>query len=107
MPAIARKDGVDSVFTVHNSVGQNCSNAPTVVATDAGSSDVFSENDGVVRVGDAVEIHNIPGCTPHAPPLAVGSPTVFVNNQPCGRLNDTYAGGEQIITGSATVFADG
>ncbi len=107
MPEVARKDGTDQVNTVHNAIGDDCGDAPTIVATDAGSSDVFAENVGVVRVGDAVEIHNVPGCTPHAPPLAVGSPNVFVNNQPCGRKDDTYGGGEIILSGAATVFANG
>lgn len=107
MPAVARKDGVDSAFTVHNAIGQECRDAPTTTATDQGSSNVFVENVGAVRVGDAVEVHNQPGCTPHAPPLAEGSPTVFVNNQACGRLGDTYGCGAIITSGAGTVFADG
>jgi uncharacterized Zn-binding protein involved in type VI secretion len=107
MPAVARKDGVDLVNTVHNSIGSECKEAPTIVGTDAGSSDVFAQNTGIVRIGDIMEVHNIPGCTPHAPPLVTGSSTVFVNNRGCGRVGDTYAGTEQIITGSSTVFAGG
>jgi len=105
MPEVARKDGTDTVNTVHNSIGKKCAVAPTVVGTDAGSDDVFAENVGVVRVGDIVEQHNIPGCTPHAPPLAVGSGTVFANGLPIGRKDDTYAGGEKILTGAPTVIA--
>ena len=107
MPEVARKDGVDTVDTVHNSVGSNCADAPTTIATDAGSSDVFAEGTGVVRVGDAVKVHNIPGCTPHSPPLAVGSSTVFANGQGIGRKDDTYAGTEKITSGAATVIAGG
>ena len=107
MPAAARKDGVDSVNTVHNSIGSNCSSAPTIIATDKGSDDVFAENTGIVRFGDTVQIHNVPGCTPHAPGLVVGSSTVFVNNKACGRLGDTYGGGELILTGAQTVIVGG
>lgn len=105
MPEVARKDGTDTVDTVHNSIGSNCADAPTTIATDAGSSDVFAEGTGVVRVGDAVQIHNIPGCTPHAPTLAVGSDTVFANNKAIGRKGDTYAGSEKITSGASTVIA--
>ena len=105
MPEVARKDGTDSVNTVHNSIGKKCAVAPKVIATDAGSGDVFAEGVGVVRVGDIVEKHDIPNCIPHAPPLAVGSSTVFANGKPIGRKGDTYGGGEKILTGAGTVIA--
>lgn len=105
MPEVARKNGKDQVNTVHNSIGKKCKVAPKVIDTDVGSSDVFAEGEGVVRVGDIVAIHDLPGCIPHAPPLAVGSNTVFANNKPIGRKGDTYAGGEKIITGAPTVIA--
>ena len=105
MPEVARKDGTDTVDTVHNSIGSNCAVKPKTIATDAGSSDVFAEGVGVVRVGDKVQIHNIPGCTPHAPPLAVGSGSVFANGKPIGRKGDTYAGTEKITSGASTVIA--
>lgn len=105
MPEVARKGGTDKVNTVHNSIGSKCKDAPKIIATDAGSSDVFAEGVGVVRVGDKVQIHNQPGCIPHAPTLAVGSGTVFANNKALGRKGDTYGGGEKITTGAATVIA--
>jgi len=105
MPEVARKNGTDKVDTVHNSIGSQCKDAPTTIGTDKGSKDVFAEGVGVVRVGDAVEIHDLPGCTPHAPPLKDGSKTVFANGKPIGRKNDTYAGGEKILTGAGTVIA--
>ena len=107
MPAVARKDGVDQVNTVHNAIGSECKDAPTITATNAGSGDVFAENIGVVRLGDAVQAHTFPGCSTHQPGLVVGSGTVFVNNQACGRLGDTYGCGAEIISGAGTVFADG
>lgn len=105
MPAVARKNGVDQVNTVHNSVGSECKDAPTIVGTDAGSSDVFANGIGVVRVGDIMQVHDLPGCIPHAPPLVTGSSSVFVNGRAIGRVGDQYAGGEVIISGSGSVFA--
>lgn len=105
MPEVARKDGTDDVDTVHNSIGSNCKDKPTTIATDKGSDDVFAEGTGVVRVGDAVQIHDLPGCVPHAPPLAKGSSTVFANGKPIGRKGDTYAGGEKILSGAGSVIA--
>jgi len=105
MPEVARKDGTDKVDTVHNSIGSQCKDAPKIIATDKGSDNVFAENVGVVRVGDTVELHDLPGCIPHAPPLAVGSGTVFANGKPIGRKDDTYAGGEKILSGAGTVIA--
>lgn len=107
MPGIARKNGVDRVNTVHNVLGDDCNDAPIIIGTDEGSDNVFVNNVGAVRIGDAVEPHQFPGCSVHAPPLITGSRTVFVNNRGVGRVGDTYAGTEQIITGSTNVFADG
>lgn len=105
MPEVARKDGTDQVDTVHKSIGSQCKDAPTIIATDEGSKDVFAEGVGVVRVGDKVQVHNLPGCTPHAPPLAVGSKTVFANGKAIGRKGDTYEVGEKILTGANSVIA--
>ena len=105
MPEVARKDGVDTVDTVHNSIGSECKVKPTTIGTDKGSSTVFAEGTGVVRVGDAVEIHDLPKCIPHAPPLAEGSSTVFADGQPIGRKGDTYGGGEKILSGAGSVIA--
>ena len=105
MPEVARKDGVDKVNTVHNSIGKECKDAPKIIGTDAGSSDVIAEGTGVVRVGDAVERHDQPGCIPHAPPLVVGSNTVFANGKAIGRKGDTYACTAKILTGASTVIA--
>ena len=59
MPGIARDHGTDSVNTVHGAVGgSRCNAAPTTVATDAGSANVFVNGIGVVRSGDAVQSHH-------------------------------------------------
>ena len=105
MPEVARKDGTDQVDTVHNSIGSNCADKPKKIATDKGSNTVFAEGVGVVRVRDAVQIHNIPGCKPHAPPLTKGSSTVFADGKAIGRKGDEYAGKEKILSGAGSVIA--
>ena len=88
MPAVARKDGTETVNTVHMAIGDlnpldgiACDAAPTTTATDVGSTTVYAENVGVVRVGDAVASHTFPGCGSHSPGLSVGSPNVFVEGK--------------------------
>jgi len=103
MPAVARKDQRDKVFSPHGS-GYRC-RAPTTQATQAGSSRVFSDGIGVVRSGDARKEHPAPGCSPHAPTLDIGSTRVFVEGRGIGRIGDTYGGEHPITSGSARVFA--
>jgi|TARA_B100000035_G_scaffold5957_1_gene5246 uncharacterized Zn-binding protein involved in type VI secretion len=115
MPLVARKDGVDVVDTVHVSVGDAdpldgiaCDAAPQIIATEAGSPDVFAVGVGVVRDGDVEESHTIPGCTTHQTGLATFSENVFANGKAIGRLNDTYKCGAKIINVTqSTVFANG
>ena len=114
MPAVARKSGVDTANTIHMAIGDldatdgiACDAAPTITATDVGSSTVFANGTGVVRVGDAVASHTFPGCASHAPPLSAGSPNVFVEGSSMGRKDDTYGCGAQITSGSSNVFANG
>ena len=115
MPAVARKSGTDSVNTVHVSIGDLdteddciCDAAPAIIGTDAGSGNVFANGIGVVRLGDAVQVHTTPcNCAPHAPGLAVGSLSVFANGKNIGRSGDTYGCGALILSGSGNVFAGG
>jgi len=114
MPEAARGNGVDSVNTVHVSVGDldpddgiACDAAPTTTATDVCSGTVFINGTGAVREGDAVAPHTIPSCSTHAPPLATFSSTVKINGKGAGRKGDTYGCGAIILTGSATVFIGG
>ena len=115
MPAVARKDETETVNTVHVSVGDKnpldtsiCDLFPTTTNTDKGSSTVFAEGVGVVRVDDAVKAHTFPpSCATHTPGLAVGSSNVFVEGKGIGRKDDTYGCGAKIITGADTVFANG
>ena len=100
MPGIARKDQTDSVQTNHG--------CTPVTRTDRGSSNVFVNNIGAVRVGDTNLTHTFGGkncSSSHSVPLSSGSPNVFVNNQAVGRLGDAY-GSETIISASGNVFAN-
>ena len=99
MPAVARKDGTDSIATNHG-----C-DATTV--TDQGSSDVFVNSIGAVRSGDLCAVHTIPSgpaCVPHTVSLSSHSSTVFVNGKGVGRLGDAY-NGHTLTSGSSNVFA--
>lgn len=99
--AVARKDGVDTVYSPHGT-GYQCQ-SPTIQRTDKGSGDVFINGVGVVRAGDAMITHPQPGCTPHSPTLSTYSSTVFANGKGIGRVGDTYSG-HPITSGSSNVF---
>ena len=115
MPLVARKDGVDTVNTVHVSVGDDdpldgiaCDADPQDIGTLDGSPDVFAEGVGVVRSGDNEEAHTIPGCSTHQTGLATFSPNVYANGKQIGRKDDTYGCGAQITSVTqSTVFANG
>lgn len=100
MPAVARNGGNDTVSINH----PTCQGS-TVTA--AGSGNVFVNNIGVVREGDAVESHTYspPSCPSHAPGLVSFSGTVKVNGKGIGRIGDSYGCGATISSGSGTVFA--
>lgn len=104
MPAVARMSGTDGVFSPHGT-GKKCK-FPTTQATEAGSSRVFSDGIGVVRQGDMMRIHNMPGCKPHSPGLDSGSSRVFAEGLGIGRIGDTYGGEHPIISGSSRVFVN-
>lgn len=98
MPAVARKDGTDSVSTGHPCDGST--------VTDVGSENVFVNGKGVVRLGDLQHVHNLlvgTSCVPHVLALSSSSSTVFVNGKGAGRKGDAY-GGEIITSGSENVF---
>lgn len=105
MPAVARKSGVDQVYSPHGDP-PGCSN-PSIQATDTGSSRVFVQGIGVVRRGDIMTAHPTPdnNCNPHAPSLDVGSIRVFSEGLGIGRIGDMYGGEHPILTGSTRVFA--
>jgi uncharacterized Zn-binding protein involved in type VI secretion len=103
MPAVARKDGTDTIATNHG--------CDSTTVTDEGSSDVFINGIGAVREGDLCASHTIPVgsppvCVPHTVPLSTFSSTVFVNGRGVGRLGDAY-NGHILSSGSPDVFAGG
>lgn len=113
MPNVARKASVDTVDCVDGTPGTPCDggsksicDSPSIQATDAGSSDVFVEGIGVVRIGDPMIPHPAPvcGCGPHAPPLTVASAYVYANGLRIGRIGDLYSGGHVISSGASTVI---
>lgn len=100
MPAVARKDGVDTVST-----GHSCDSETT---TDEGSDNVFFNGIGAVRLGDYNRSHDIlvgVACVPHRVALSTASPDVYVNGRRIGRLGDSY-GSEVITSGSPNIFAN-
>jgi uncharacterized Zn-binding protein involved in type VI secretion len=108
MPAIARKNGTDTVNTVHGATGgRNCNASPTTTATSGGSVNVLVNEIGVVREGDVVAAHNNgSSCSTHAPGLTSFSGNVYANNKKIGRIGDAYSCGATITSGSPNVFAN-
>lgn len=69
------------------------------------SPDVFVNKRGWHRLTDAWEPHCCgPAC--HPSNLATGSPTVYANGLPVGRVTDQVACGSVAVTGSSDVFAE-
>lgn len=98
MPAIARIG--DQINT-----GHGCDSTALI---GEGSIDVFCNNIGVARQGDAIAPHTILAgivCVPHSAVINQGSPDVFVNNIPVARVGDSADQGS-IIQGSPDSFAN-
>ena len=108
MPAAARGDGVDEVFSETGSGGSKpgCP-SPLDTATDACSGNVFANGTGIVRIGDTVEPHVAGGCGTDQSPLTSASGTVFVNGRGAGRIGDEYTSDNTITSGSQNVFIGG
>jgi len=107
MPEAARGSGKDTVDSDTGS-GYNCESSSTT-STDACSPNVFVNNFGSVRQGDAVASHPMTGCGSESPKLSTYSPNVFVNGLGMGRLGDDYEGdGSNVISsGSSNIFTNG
>ena len=126
MPAVSRKDSVDTIATGHG--------CDTTTTTLTGSSNVFANSIGVVRKGDLSQVHNyevinsrlvespppdpvpedyVPSyyteyystCVPHQVSLTSYSGDVFANNLNIGRLGDNYSD-HTLSSGSPNVFAN-
>jgi uncharacterized Zn-binding protein involved in type VI secretion len=102
MPPAARGAGTDSVFSKTGS-GKKCGK-PVDTATAACSGDVFFNNKGAVRIGDAVASHSAGGCAPDGSALTSSSGSVFVNNKGVARIGDEYTGDNTITSGSSDIF---
>lgn len=102
MPPAARGAGTDSVFSKTGS-GRRCRSSLTT-ATDACSGDVFFNEKGAVRIGDAVASHAEAGCGNDGSALTSSSSSVFVNNKGVARIGDEYTGDNTITSGSSNVF---
>lgn len=105
MPAAARGNGVDSVYSLTGS-GFRCL-SPVTTATNICSENVFSNTIGIVRIGDQVMLHAAAGCGPDESVLTTSSSTVFVNGRGAGRLGDQYTPDNTITSGSPDVFIGG
>ena len=71
-----------------------------------GSSNVLANNIAVHRVGVSNTDHGYILCIPHSTILDTGSPDVYVNNQPVGRIGDSYSCGVKVNAGSPNVIAN-
>jgi len=68
----------------------------------AASNDVFTNDLGAHRQGDAWRTHTCTGS--HGGNLASGSPNVFINDKQAGRIGDPVSCGSKVRTGSDNVF---
>jgi uncharacterized Zn-binding protein involved in type VI secretion len=103
MPAVARSNGVDAVFS-RTGTGRNCGSA-LITATGVGTSTVFINNIPAVFQGNPVALHPAGGCGPDLSTLSTFSSTVFVNGGGLARIGDQYTSDNTIISGSSDVFA--
>ncbi len=70
------------------------------------SGDVFINNRGAHRVGDAWDAHGCATCPPHGASQASGSPNVYVNNLQLARVGDILDCGSMNSSGSTNVLAN-
>jgi uncharacterized Zn-binding protein involved in type VI secretion len=108
MPAVARANGVDTVFSLTGTLSSTrplAYNNPIDTVTGTGSPDVFVNGTPVVRQDDTVGAHlNSTGGTDTSV-LTTFSSSVFVNSKGIGRLGDQYTSDNTITSGSPSVFA--
>ena len=100
MPAVSRKG--DSLSTGHICASTTTLDTPT-------QSTVFANSILIARVGDPTVPHPnppAPPCPDHVANVNAGSPNVFVNSIPVGRIGDSADAGA-MTSGSGNVFANG
>ena len=103
MPSLVRGSGIDLVQAPHGT-GPFCT-IPEIYTTDECSSTVFIGGFGVVREGDAMQVHPQPGCDPHIAVCDTYSSTVYVEGKRVARVGDTYGPDSPhvILTGLDTI----
>lgn len=106
MPAAARADGGDKVFS-KTGTGKDCKFPNPNVVTGAGSCEVYINGYKAVREGDQVGFHAFSGCGPDNSTLTSFSSTVFIGGKGVGRIGDQYGSDNVITRGSSTVFIGG
>lgn len=103
MPAVARANGRDSVFS-RTGAGRRCGSAMTT-STGPSSGTVYVNNTLLVVEGDTVGLHPRAGCAPDVSTLSTFSFTVFANSgKRVGRIGDQYTPDNTITSGSENVF---
>lgn len=103
MPAIARADGNDTVFSF-TGVGKNCARPVNVVTGSSTVSTIFVGGSPIVVQGDMVGAHAAGGCSPDLSTLSTYSGTVFAGGKGVGRIGDEYSSDNLITSGFSTVF---
>jgi len=105
MPAAARANGVDTVYSLTGTaVPRHGCPAPFITRTGTGSPNVFIAKIPAVRLGDIVGAHPNAACSLDASPLTTGSAIVRINGLPAGRIGDQYTLDNIITSGCPTVF---
>ena len=101
MPAVSRVG--DSLSTGHACVDT------TTIASSNTDGTVHANGIDIIVIGAPTVSHPFPPnppCAPHVANLNAGSPNVFVNGTPLGRIGDSADAGA-MTSGSGNVFANG
>ena len=109
MPAVARANGVDTVYSLTGTLSSTRPvryDNPINTVTDEGSPNVFVNGTPVVREGDKVAAHLRGDGSTDTSVLTTFSPNVYVNGKRIGRLGDQYTSDNTITSGSPSVFAN-
>ena len=72
-----------------------------------GSNNVIIQGLPAYRVSDKTVPHGYILCVPHVTPLVEGSPNVYINNRPAGRVGDAHSCGVVVASGSDKVLING
>jgi len=98
MPNVVRQG--DSLSTGHGCTGS------TTLSSHGHDGTVTANGIPIAVVGAPTVVHTIgPPCVPHSANLNAGSPNVFINGIPVGRVGDSADAGS-MSSGSPDVFAN-